>query len=168
MDVGYTVLMLMAPVMAEDPYTTEEAPFTSSICSTSSIGRNPQSGLPASPLIMGMSSTITMTLLPRPELNPLPPLIWGSLSTIAIPGILSMALSTLEGLDACIDWALSTSIVATDSSTFCSYLEPETITVLSSWVVGLIKTSKVIGRPLPGTFTMRSVLSYPMQENTIT
>ena len=40
-----------------------------------STGINPHSGLPASPDNIGISSTITETFEPTPNVNPLPPLI---------------------------------------------------------------------------------------------
>ena len=61
---GYAVRTLITPFMADEPNNTDDAPFMTSICDMFSIGIIFHSTVPRSPLNIGMSSTITSTLLP--------------------------------------------------------------------------------------------------------
>ncbi len=76
----------MAPLKADAPESTDEAPFITSICSIFSTGINSQYGLPASPESIGISSIKIATLLPTPIVKPLPPRNCGSSSRILSPG----------------------------------------------------------------------------------
>ncbi len=95
---AYLVCTFIAPLIAAEPYSTEAAPLSTSICSTSSIETKFQAGRPASARNIGISSKSNITRLPMPELKPLPPRICGSLSTMANPATPLSALSKVVTL----------------------------------------------------------------------
>ena len=156
----------MAPFRAEEPYNTDEAPFNTSICSTFSMGMKPQTGLPASPRIRGISSTRIITRLPSPELNPLPPRIWGSLSTMATPGVCSMALSILVTFLFSTKVGLITSTEEVSSCCLVSYFDAET-TIMSNCLDVCSMVILRLGVAPAFTSTTLVTFSYPMAEKMI-
>ena len=61
-----TDLRLTIPLSAEDPYSTEPAFLMTSMPETDSIGKKLNGTDPTSPASIGISSKVTMTLLPAP------------------------------------------------------------------------------------------------------
>ncbi len=136
--------MYIAPLSAEAPDNTEEAPFTTSICLMFSTGIKAQSGLPASPVMIGISSIKTPTFDPTPKVKPLPPLICGSSSKIVTPGVKSKIVSTDRVFLASIKRGFITSIEAVCSSSDLSNRPALTTTSSNCVLKGSISTCRLV------------------------